>query len=80
MAYHHLPQSRTKPERDYTVGLRYVDDFERRDGEWKIAARACVFEWSRIDPVLPGGWTPAEIGATGQRDDSDLVYVPTVIR
>ena len=80
VAYHHLRESRTKPERDYTVGLRYVDDFERRDGEWKIAARACVFEWSRIDPVAPGGWSPAEIAATGRRDESDLVYAATVIR
>ena len=31
VAYHHLRASRTKPERDYLVGLRYVDDFERRE-------------------------------------------------
>ena len=44
VAYHHLRASTTKPERDYLVGLRYVDDFERRAGEWRIAARICVFE------------------------------------
>ena len=80
MAYHHLRESRTKPERDYTVGLRYVDDFERREGEWRIAARACVFEWSRIDPLPPAGWSPAEIAATGLRDKDDLVYATSVIR
>src|ERR1700728_1813314 len=45
VAYHRLGESRTKPERDDTVGLRYVDDFERRDGGWRIAARVCVFQW-----------------------------------
>ncbi|MGD9700931.1 MAG: nuclear transport factor 2 family protein [Acidimicrobiia bacterium] len=80
VAHHRVPESRSKPERDYTVGLRYVDDFEQRDGEWKIAARTCVFEWSRIDPVAPGGWSPVEVAAIGQRDRSDLVYAPTVLR
>ena len=74
VAHHHLAESRTKPERDYTVGLRYVDDFERRDGEWRIAARVCVFEWSRIDPVAPNGWTPAEQSTLGVRDRTDVVY------
>lgn len=78
VAYHRLRQSRTKPERDYTVGLRYVDDFERRDGEWRIAARVCTFEWSRIDPVAPDGWIPAETATIGTRDRSDAVYWPSV--
>jgi hypothetical protein len=78
VAYHHLRESRTKPERDYIVGLRYVDDFERREDQWKIAARVCVFEWSRIDPVLPGGWSPTPQSATGRRDTSDVVYSSAV--
>jgi hypothetical protein len=78
VAYHHLRQSRTKPERDYTVGLRYVDDFERRDNEWRIAARVCVFEWSRIDPVAPGGWTPADTATIGQVDGTDVVFAPSI--
>jgi ketosteroid isomerase-like protein len=80
VAYHRLGESPTKPERDYIVGLRYVDDFERRDGDWRIAARACVFEWSRIEPVPPGGWSPAQIAATGRRDKGDLVYAASVVR
>jgi hypothetical protein len=76
VAYHHLAESRTKPERDFVAGLRYVDDFERRDGEWRIAARVCVFEWSRIDTVAPGGWSPDEAASTGRRDRSDPVYGP----
>jgi ketosteroid isomerase-like protein len=79
-AYHHLGESRTKPERDFIAWLRYLDDFERRDGEWKIAARACVFEFSRIDPVHPGGWAPASTAAQGRRDTTDLLYAPSVLR
>lgn len=26
-------------------GGRYIDRFERRQGEWKIAQRVCVYEW-----------------------------------
>ena len=31
------------------TGFRYVDRFERRDGEWRIAHRTAVTEWSSID-------------------------------
>jgi hypothetical protein len=78
VAHHRLLASRAKPERDYTVGLRYVDDFERRDGHWRIAARVCVFEWSRIDPVAPAGWVPADTATIGAVDGTDAVYLPSV--
>jgi ketosteroid isomerase-like protein len=71
IAHHHMRASNTKPERDFNVGLRYVDDFERRSGEWRIAARVCVFDWWRIDPVLPGNWLPLERSALGRRDGGD---------
>jgi len=50
-------------------GGRYIDRFEKRKGEWKIAARVCVYEW---------GQNPEEIKAAlsafplGRRDSSDL--------
>lgn len=78
IAHHHLAASRTKPERDFNVGLRYVDDFERRDGQWRIAARVCAFEWSRIDSVAPDGWTPADTATRGHADASDVVFVPSL--
>lgn len=40
--------------RDATLDLiqvgRYLDRWERRNGEWKIAARVAVIEWWRQDP------------------------------
>jgi hypothetical protein len=52
------------------IGVRYVDRFEKRGGEWKIARRVCVTEWSRVDdvagrlPIAPGHLR----GARGERD------------
>ncbi len=30
---------------------RYLDTYERRDGEWRIKARICVHEYTRADEV-----------------------------
>ncbi len=53
LAFHRVPASTTKPTRDYTVGLRYMDRFERRQNRWAIARRVCVFSFQRIDPCDP---------------------------
>lgn len=59
LAFHRVPASTTKPARDYTVGLRYVDRFERRDGRWAIADRVCAFSFQRVDPCDPPmEWMP----------------------
>ncbi|MGH8875608.1 MAG: nuclear transport factor 2 family protein, partial [Acidimicrobiia bacterium] len=59
--------------RDMTVGIRYVDRMERRAGQWRIARRTVVWEWSRLDPVaeeFPSG--PAFVW--GRRDRGDVTY------
>ena len=56
-------------------GGRYVDRFERRDGEWRIADRLCIREWDRrtpIDPAFPPGRF-----TEGRRDRSDPCYGPS---
>ena len=53
-------------------GGRYLDRWERRDGEWKIARRVLVDEWSRIDE-LPAPMTPPT-GRVGLRSKDDPVY------
>jgi hypothetical protein len=57
-----------------TTGMRYVDTFERRDGEWRIAERFALREWIRMEPNQRGA-DPLE-GPTGTRDRSDPVYRP----
>ena len=36
-----------------SFGGRYVDRFERRDGTWKIAHRAVVHEWDKLEHIEP---------------------------
>jgi ketosteroid isomerase-like protein len=53
-------------------GGRYLDRFERRNGQWKIARRLLVDEWSRIDD-LPASMAPPA-GRAGLRSKDDPVY------
>ena len=78
VAHHRIAPSSSKPARDFVVGLRYVDDFERRNHEWRIAARVCAFEWSRLDPIEPGGWVPGATATLGRHDGSDVVFAPSI--
>lgn len=59
--------------RDMTVGVRYVDRMERREGEWRIARRTVVWEWSRLDPVAEEFPTGGDF-VWGRRDRSDVSY------
>jgi hypothetical protein len=77
MAMHRVPPRHGKPPRDHVVGLRYVDDFSRRNGGWRIANRICVFEWTRTDPVI-AGWTFTEAFRRGRTDGSDVVFAPSL--
>jgi hypothetical protein len=70
-----------------TSGARYVDRLERRHGEWRIAHRQVVTDWSRVIPLPPGffsvgafgGATPAIFADTtkfsvGERSTGDVSY------
>lgn len=58
--------------KDDTFGIRYVDRFECRDGDWKIAHRVVATEWRRVDPV-PAGKIRGGVGVWGTRDGNDVV-------
>ena len=68
---HHI-QRTDSVDRDLVYGLRYVDDFERRDGEWRIARRVCAWDWHRIDPL--GGIPLPESYFRGHHSKDDPVY------
>lgn len=68
VAYHRLKGESV----DSIAGLRYVDDFERRAGEWRIARRRVVVEWNRLDDVNALGFAPEYL--RGARDRTDPVY------
>lgn len=58
---------------DMTMGARYVDRFERRDGEWRIAHRAVVHDWNR-EQTVEAEWPEAASFIQGRRDRDDRFY------
>ncbi|MEU0497552.1 nuclear transport factor 2 family protein [Mycobacterium sp. NPDC006124] len=38
---------------DVTVGGRYLDKYERRDGSWGFVERSIVTDWARVDDPSP---------------------------
>jgi len=75
---HRVPPRGDRPRRDHVVGLRYVDDFARRDDRWRIANRVCVFEWTRTDPVTPG-WDFSDAFRMGRTDGTDVVFADVLL-
>ncbi|WP_436770964.1 nuclear transport factor 2 family protein [Yinghuangia sp. YIM S09857] len=63
------------PRGNLTTGFRYVDDFRRRDGRWRIARRVATTEWVRVDDPA-AHWPIPEGMLTGRRDRTDAVYAP----
>ena len=69
---HRIAADGAEPERDLVAYGRYIDRMERRGGEWRIARRTLIVDYTRTDPVpasAPGFRTPA-----GARDRSDPSY------
>lgn len=62
-----------KPYMNLATGFRYLDRFGKRGGEWKIAERTAVGEWSM--KVSPEAWweIPKE-QTSGRRDGGDAIY------
>ncbi|MEN3360526.1 MAG: hypothetical protein V7637_4508 [Mycobacteriales bacterium] len=50
---YYLFVGRNRDESNWIAGGRYLDRLERRDGEWRIALRTNVIEWSGLVPTLP---------------------------
>ena len=54
---------------------RYVDRFEKRDGDWRIAHRVVVTDSARTDAVAPWqGTSPISSLTRGTRDHTDPVF------
>ncbi len=71
VAYHRREDS-NGDGKDDIMGIRYVDRFEKRNNEWRIAHRVVASEWRRVDPVN-GARGRNKIGVWGQRDDGDVL-------
>ena len=75
VATHRLPASEHGPLRDFVTAVRYIDRMECRDGDWRIARRVLVLDWTRTDPVADAPPDPDVPRA--KRDKSDLSYPQT---
>ena len=71
------PDGKPRPAHDFQTGFRYVDDFSRRNGEWRIARRICTFEWTL--QTEPSAWfdAPPE-HRRGGRGGDDPVFWPVL--
>ena len=49
---YYLFVGRNKDDTNWIAGGRYIDRVERRNGEWKIALRTNVIEWSGMVPTM----------------------------
>ncbi|MFV8819797.1 nuclear transport factor 2 family protein [Haliea sp. E17] len=72
LATHRIAADEKGPERDYVTAVRYIDQMECRDSDWRIARRHCVLDWGRTDAV-PEYCEGDKVGAA-TRDRSDPSY------
>jgi SnoaL-like domain len=69
-----VPVVRPDSKVDLLGHSRYVDRFERRNGEWRIANRVVVSEWVRFSEVPAGSPALNPAWTLGHRDRSDPLW------
>ena len=75
---YYLFVARNRDESVWQAGGRYVDRFERRKGEWRIAMRHNAIEWSCIPPAMPipfGDVPDIAVNGVGARSKEDVSYI-----
>lgn len=68
---------RNKDESLWIAGGRYIDRFERRGGDWKIALRTNVIEWGCLPPPMPipfGDVPDIAVNGVSSRNQDDPSY------
>lgn len=73
-AYHRAANRETGLDEDQFSGGRYLDRFERRDGQWKIAARIGLIDYEKFQ--APAERTAAQLptSARSRRIGEDALY------
>lgn len=69
--------ARNRDESIVLAGGRYIDRFERRNGEWRIALRTNIIEWASMPPAIPPPFADVpDIAANGvsSRSKGDPSY------
>ncbi|MDO9358831.1 MAG: nuclear transport factor 2 family protein [Polaromonas sp.] len=60
---------------DIFTSSRYLDRFERRDGEWRIARRDLIQDWKQLIEVKEKALQPRPDWILGRRDGSDAMQL-----
>ena len=60
---------------DLLASSRYIDRFERRNGEWRIARRTLVPDWKQLIEVPENAPKPQPGWLVGRRDQQDFIYL-----
>lgn len=63
---------------DMLSASRYVDRFERRNGEWRIARRTLIQDCKQFIEVLENAPNPQPGWLVGRRDKQDFIYLERV--
>jgi 3-phenylpropionate/cinnamic acid dioxygenase small subunit len=74
MAYHRQPNARTGEDEDFFTGGRFIDRFERRNGEWRIASRLGLVDYERFEAVTDRAIKNLPATARSQRAPDDELY------
>ena len=71
LAHHRRPAAGAFGERDWFIGGRYLDRFERREDVWKIAARTGLEDFERLVDAAEESHanSPAEYRGRAKPDD-----------
>lgn len=64
---YHLREADGKKIIDIWWG-RYIDEYSRRDGDWRISSRVVVHEWTMVQPIDSAMPIPAEHFRQGSFD------------
>lgn len=62
-------------EVDVFTNSRYLDRFERRNGEWRIARRTVIQDWKALHDVEVDALQPKPGWVIGRRDDQDALWL-----
>jgi len=60
--------------RDWVVAGRYIDRFEKRAGDWRIADRLGVHDWQRLQPASDAGFDDLPANERGHPGPADAIY------
>ena len=75
---YYLFVARNRDESVWQAGGRYVDRFERRNDEWRIAMRHNAIEWSCMPPAMPIPFADVpgiQENGTSARSKEDVSYI-----